>query len=80
MNLEAPSLFVVRLVELAGKSSDNVQIVLPGFVTVISAIEIDLLELLERNGSTVKFHGNIIDVPMGSYEIKTLKFKVMRQT
>ena len=75
-NLDAPSTLVLRAVELGGIGPVDATVTLPGFVKIREAIEVDMLELVERGSEAIKVQGNKISFRMGKYEIKTLKVRI----
>ncbi|HME52402.1 MAG TPA: glycoside hydrolase family 38 C-terminal domain-containing protein [Candidatus Lokiarchaeia archaeon] len=75
-NLASPRELVIRVVELAGRGPVDACVILPGFVSIVDATEVDLLELSERNPGTVQASGNQVVFPIGAHEIKTIKVKV----
>ena len=75
-DLSSPRELVIRAVELAGRGPVDACIVLPGFVSIVDAMEIDMLELAERNHGTIKVSGNQLSMPMHAHEIKTIKLTV----
>jgi alpha-mannosidase len=75
-DLAVPREFVIRVVELAGRGPVDACITFPGFISIEKAMELDLLELTERNPGTVNVTGNQVTMPIGPHEIKTIKVKI----
>ncbi|MBN2151317.1 MAG: alpha-mannosidase [Candidatus Lokiarchaeota archaeon] len=77
-DLAAPSTFIARVVEMAGKGHVEARICLPRSVRVAGAELVDMLELAADGSRPVRVSGSEIALEVGPHEIATLRIRVDR--